>query len=602
MKKSEGLLTKFGKTIKHRGERGAILVTSAFAMIPLVGIAVLATDLGMAYLRIAEAQNINDLAGLAAIKNFSKQSTVDADSIAAVRTAAKIIVEQNKLRNGEEIPLFTGSLTASSDNGISFGFYDFEAKTFTPLSDTQLFSDDVLINAIRTRTIFEGADSFAFTLANLLRTCGMPVNLNFAAESIASFGLMNIVMAFDISGSMDDQTYRPIHSGGRLICKSLSNDFNRLYQRYFHVAARPDASPEACMAGDDYGKPIIGATDGDYGAVMPQPITDVFQTARDVLLETRLFKNLYRSGLIVYDTAAWVPNSSVLLTVDATGNKDDVSQVLTNALDRWQAFAQSGHDYSILQEIRSEAMSNPRVITPFPGGLCPDIPPDALEPCIGRDSYYIPPDWSYLSSDQRLACEMQKAMNVPLDNFCYQLKDISENPNADLLSSGFTNTGDAIYRATEQISVTNEAGGTRNTDVLILFSDGAPNAYRQLSPTDVPSAAMHNPVRYGLDAEDYVKGAEWGMMNAVLAAEHEIAIHAIYFSTDGAPCEAGTPGFDHMTAVAATTAHLGGSAYCATEIDCDHEGCLKWVFEQLGLQQSFVLVPSSATGEVPGTS
>lgn len=572
----KGITSRLGR----KNQRGAFLVTSALMMTPIVGMAVLTTDIGMAFLVRTEASNAADLAALAAIKKFGKSgSAVD---YAAVREAAAITASHNSTRKNEQVHINTAPITnADNPNGdIIFGFYDHEDGSFTGYTDDQLDDTGIIVNSIRSRVSLSAASGntpFTFQFASFLEKMNVEFEaMSMISESIASFGIMNIVVVMDTSASMAWRSYKTVE-----MCPNSSMPYNQ--DRWFQRAARTDAWGECedDPLGSDY---VMGPVDGDMGAVMPQPMTDIFRVTREHLLEgNALFQNLYRGGMVAFDTSAYEPYSpsgSVAMSVELLPRKAEMIDMLNFSVEQWQAYAQDNRNWNA--KLPAMQASYPNLA--FPGG-------------------FNPPETTY------------------------------------------TNTGDALYLATSWIATANAATRTKSTDTIILLTDGRPNCSRPFDGDDPGTASFGVPPicprntdvntevnsrannyrtlleennddgalsdetveslvqDYRRTARDMVAadydsaGEQWSRANAIMAATHEIKIQAVYFATDpsescGADGASASPGFAHLQDIAGIT---GGNAFCAENVECEGPNCLSTIFEQLATERNFVLIHPTAS-------
>ncbi len=576
----------FKARIGTRNQRGAFLVTSALLMTPIVGMAVLTSDVGMAFLVRTEASNAADLTALAAIKKFGKSGgSLD---YAAIRKAAEVTAWHNETRNNEHVNINTAPITdpVNQNGDIMFGFYNHEDGTFTGYADANLNDEGIIVNALRSRVSLAGSGNnpFVFQFADFMHSLGVSIaSMSMVSESIASFGIMNIVVIMDTSASMAWRTYKPTD-----MCQYSSMPYNQ--DRWFQRAARADAIGD-CENTLDV-DPVIGPVDGDLNAVMPQPITDIFNVTKTSLFQNNaLFQNLYRGGMIAYDTTAYVPFSpsgSVAMTEELNPHKSAMMDMLDFSIDQWRLYAQDGTEWSQkLEVLRTTYATGDPIV--FPGGL-------------------YPPETTY------------------------------------------TNTGDALYLATNWIATANAATQTKSKDLIILLSDGAPNCYRPFSGSDPGSANFGLPpicprnadvqqqvmdlsdeyrrfleegntdgrlsdedienmvATYRQSAIDQVyadydtAGEAWSSANAVMAATQEIQIQAVYFATDpNESCSSASPskGLQHLQSIASTT---GGNAYCAENVSCAGPNCLSTIFEQLATERNFVLIHPDASEPSGGGS
>lgn len=534
-------------------QKGGILVTTAIVMVVLIGMSALSVDLGLAYLERTEMTNAADLAALAAIKEFAKRlDLADSSNRQMIRDAAAITASLNVSRNNPGgLTVRSNQATAvsstSANSDVIFGFYDYAVtdpkNRFTGYADNALTNHT--INALQITVNLDGAtnNAYVFSLAGIFQWLGatIPEVLQLRAQAVASFGIMNIVTVLDVSGSMKNLSYRPVSSCPYPMY--IGGSETELYfndTRFFHYAATTQPSPQQCYdqfcinAGSEAAScyqdnpKVFSPIDTAHGVVMPQPITDVFEVTRDVLFDNPLFSSMYRGGLIVYETTAYDPyvsSGSVVLGSDNLTNKAAMQTALNDAIETWKQFALLAADNpsppfnESTQEARKAFINGLPSNAVFPGGLNPP-------------------------------------------------------------HTGYTNIGDAIRLAVQWITHTNDVTQTKGKDTIILLSDGIPNCFRSTSENNEVVGAGGTPIckNHVYYPQFKVKGIEWSMQNAKLAADNEIIIHTIFFDTD----DEGIEGFNHLKDIADMT---GGKAYYANNI-----GDLVTAFQKLAQEQSFVLV------------
>ena len=517
--------------VKHstriNNQKGTIFIVAGLSLLPLMGIAALATDVGLAYLYNTQLTQAGDLSALAGIKIMAKKgSPVD---INLVRSIVSETATMNPVQKDTSVYL---NPAAGAD--IDLGNYSFVTEEFTDVPDGDVNSNTA-VNAIRVTVRMEpGANSpYTFKLANALANLTHQTvdALELEANSVATFGISNTVITMDISGSMDDRNYLPRETCPDAILDAYLISIGQPTRaRGFSFLATHEPPNKLPDSG------CITNPDGGYGgAYMPQPITDVFEATRDVLLENKLFNTFYRAGLVVYDSNAYVPDPaspSVGLHHTNVNNKDDLKTRITLALETWRDYALGNRAAPTLSDIQSSNGS----LFPFPGG--PDYP-----------------------------------------------------------NTGHTNIGDAIQLSVSQIVAANTATNTKASDLVILLSDGAPNCYRDggnLYCNRCPDVwwnffcSVSNEFKKSI-VDTYSRA--WAMEMADNAKANQVVIHSVYFETNPAEtCDKNNPseGFQVLEDVAEVT---GGQAFCATRVDCEDSDCLKKIFEDLSNAKLFVLVP-----------
>lgn len=553
--------------------RGSFIATTLIFMTPIIGMAILATDLGMAYLCRTEANNAADLVALASIKKFGKVSgALDADAMEEIRHTAALVASLNTTRNNGPLNVSTsefntGDTIDSTDADVVFGFYDHENHRFTAQDDDSIKQDTTHdpTNSIMARVRIGSGENDPFTFHLAQWFSGAPDEIIMRARSFASFGYINVVTVIDISASMDNRTYLPPENCDMGTAANFKGfKWNTVASRWFQNAASSTPSSN-CL--DHTELKAIGGNVSSFprSVVMPEPITSVFEALNNFYRDNRLFRGLYRAGFLVYETTAYWPyhasGDPVDLQYNRLGNKADIMDAIEYSMNEWQRYAEQN---------TSGTPDAFHADTAVPGGLAP-------------------PETTY------------------------------------------TNTGDAIYRAVRAITTANSHTGVRSSDNIVLFTDGVANCFR--TPIDNPDTAIQSAmsnntppfcprdeeindaikqdlrtaaearmqasggaltvddIRYLEDLKNTLKGSEnqtyvnsgraWALANADLAAENHITIHAIYFGTDD-DCE-DSPGKELVDAIASHGNH--GVPACAENIEQ-----LENFFNDLSAKQSFVLV------------
>ena len=169
---------------RRRWRRGAALVVIAVVSLLLLAMSALAVDLGFLYSVEADLQATCDASALAAASALS----ISEDE---VRARARQYAAKNRV-NGEAVKLL--------DDDVEFGTWDSATRTFTPIVP----SPSVRATAVRVR-------------AELSQGRGTGVGLFFApilgfgaadvsARSTAVFGTRDVMLAFDMSASMNNDS------------------------------------------------------------------------------------------------------------------------------------------------------------------------------------------------------------------------------------------------------------------------------------------------------------------------------------------------------------------------------------------------------------
>ena len=126
---------------------GTVIVMAAVCIVVVMGFAALAVDLGMVVTAEAELQNVADAAALAGVVHLAT------DDYWVAHTQARQFAAANTCLN-----------EGNALDGLNLGYYDFDAKTFTPWQQTQWGT--VPINAIKATAAREpGAPAGSLPLA-----------------------------------------------------------------------------------------------------------------------------------------------------------------------------------------------------------------------------------------------------------------------------------------------------------------------------------------------------------------------------------------------------------------------------------------------------
>jgi len=132
-------------------QRGAVLIFVGICLVVLVGITALALDLGYMYVTRNELQNISDSASLAATRHighiyetipYQEQATYNFSSnVSEIKDAAKDMGVAN-IAAAKNITI--------NDSDISIGRWNFETRTFEPISEASLIQQTI-VRVITTR-------------------------------------------------------------------------------------------------------------------------------------------------------------------------------------------------------------------------------------------------------------------------------------------------------------------------------------------------------------------------------------------------------------------------------------------------------------------
>src|SRR3989338_3988023 len=142
--------------VKHstriNNQKGTIFIVAGLSLLPLMGIAALATDVGLAYLYNTQLTQAGDLSALAGIKIMAKKgSPVD---INLVRSIVSETATMNPVQKDTSVYL---NPAAGAD--IDLGNYSFVTEEFTDVPDGDVNSNTA-VNAIRVTVRMEpGANS-----------------------------------------------------------------------------------------------------------------------------------------------------------------------------------------------------------------------------------------------------------------------------------------------------------------------------------------------------------------------------------------------------------------------------------------------------------
>jgi hypothetical protein len=543
-----------------RSQKGSILVTSALMAIPLIGIAVLSTDVGMAYLVRTESRNAADFASLAAIKRFSKsQESID---FSAIRQAAAVTARQNSTRSNSSIVVDTSEITNpdNPEGDIIFGYYDHDAKTFTGYPDSQLNDPDKIINAIRTRVrIGDGPNQpFTFRFARILGD-NLVSNFILVTESIASFAPMKAVFALDQSASMDNRSYKPTD-----VCTWPALPTTQ--DRWFHYAATTNVVGD-CMNTIE-ADTVMGPVDDGY--VKPQPLWDVTYAIDHSLLDgNRLFNSLVQMGLLVFASNAFAPYSptdSVELTSTTRNNKGVIQQALRYSVGQWKTYAEADAATRDFRDLPEKLI--------FPGSVLGGAEERRTHTNIG-DAINLAVRW-IRNSEQSTRTSNTKFIILLSDGAPTCSRAVAPE-DADLDTMPVCPEENSV-RDSVQTEVRN-----METSLKEQYGDPLPDEYRDFL------REYRNTVKHNVEAGYVEMGKAWGVANANWAKANKIVIHSVYFATDEGTCDPDHPaeGYQHLQEVSAIT---GGSAACAEDLSS-----LSEIFTNLSTKQTYVLVHVSTT-------
>lgn len=284
-------------------QKGAILLMLALMIIPLIGLGALAMDIALLHLKAKEVRNVATLAALAGIKRFTMKNP----TLAAIQTTAQQTALQNSIRLNET----QNDAVIVNAVDVQLGKYNLNTEIFTPVSDVR----DPAANAVRVQIrMGEGSNApFSFQLA---RALGMTGRYAWEEEGLAAFGRKHIVVALDMSGSMDDaiNSYPPYVPDPLVYCPTTT--MVDPGQRNFLLSPKSNFDAVECLGGK------------------PQPIYSIFEITRDTLLANKLFDYYYRAGLVAYGTKAFT-----YVDLDVDNNKNAVKDAITNqALNYWDNY------------------------------------------------------------------------------------------------------------------------------------------------------------------------------------------------------------------------------------------------------------------------
>lgn len=506
-------------------QKGTILAVTALSMIPLLGIAALASEVGFAYFQRTQLQTAADMAALAAIKVMGQEKFPP--NATRIKTIAAETASLNPLRNQGKV--FIDNNINSSD--IEFGLYNPETETFTPVSIPAM-AQGTPVNAIRVTARMEAGANAPWTFMiskvfNLL-SAGTVTNLIMQVSSIATFAITNIVTTLDISASMDDRSYRP-----HTVCSDPNVEPPHGYT--FHATHGhnfPDKDPDSgCFTPPDPAYENV---------IMPQPFTDVYEAVRDNLLTNRLFDTFYRAGLITYETTAYVPDPStpdVGLRAEGINNKTKLTDHINLVLDVLKDYGLSNRTSPTKEEIVFNYGAN----FDFPAG-----------------TNYT--GWRDPSGNHSGFTNIGSAIQLAVSQI--------------VAANSATNT-----RALDMIILLSD--GAPN---CYEWLDG--KTYCKDCPE---SGVGKDACRSDRNTFVNNEARQWALDNATLAKNNDIKIYAIYFATDPAEtCDLAnpSPGLQVMMDIASTT---GGEAFCAQDVDCERPDCLKTIFNNLSERKLFVL-------------
>ncbi len=417
-----------------RQSRGTVLILTTFVMAALFILAAFAVDLGLAYFVKSELSSFADLASLAVLKKFQTERYQPGFDWGMIQVTLDQLATH--LFNQYDFKWVQHSHIHGLK--VDLGYYDLTptAQTFTPIDPALYLHDPKPPQPINAARISLEGDMPTL----LAKVMGMQI-IKVGAKSASAAGIRHIVVALDISNSMDDVTYIPKYrhttTGVYIKDKCLDHDpaaellslFPSPYNLRNNRGFRGAWQDENCMPMASALPPPL-----NYDATLelggaPQPITGVFTTMRDDLLSNDLFASFYRVGLLAYGTRAEVR----VAIPTALNNADSVRTELSAALNYWD-------------DIRNNRVT-----------FVPQAPGMPIFP--GGNNPY------------------------------------GEGGGFD---TGWTNTGAALQTAINMITTADALTNTQTTDLIILLSDGEPTCYQanllsgkapcSLDPVDIAQA------------------------------------------------------------------------------------------------------------------
>lgn len=455
------MLNNQGIFVNLKNQRGTVIILVAVTVTFLLSLVAFAVDLGMAYMARTELNNLASLTALAAIKSYTSSATAGGptdfkEQKKQVKNAADVFISKFPDIKGGKAPI------ALADGDIELGYYGYNSaspayyKKFTPdprMTDENA-SSSLPVNAVRVN------------LAASIKTVFAPLigiaQIDITTQAAAAAGIRHILIALDISNSMDDWAYVPTPPPGAL--PPYDKTYDVYPARAFHLELLADTSvPFPAMFQTFNAVYKMGG--------LPDPMSQVFDLAKNSLLTNPLFSGFYRVSLVVYNSD---PTIRVSFPTDGgVNNKDQVEAEIDLAKGYWQALIDSDMSdaayapYIPFKLGPNTPAGNPHI---FPGGT------DPTGSKTGRPSIY-------------------------------------------------TNIGATIRTAVTEISKASTTTNTQAVDMIILLSDGVPTCYDAGGGTTKCNAAA-------VWRTDCINFA---LNEAGKAGAANIAIHAIFFGNAGDP-------------------------------------------------------------------
>lgn len=301
------------------------MATFVIALLPLLGMAALAVDIGMIYVAQNQLRRATDMGTLAGVKKYGMD--IGSADIAEIQQAVAMTVERNNLFNDAQF-------TMNAAN-VALGTYDTDTEVFTVRN-----LPDPNINAMEFQ-IDQPSNTLPYTL--LFLNLISPQTFTLQQRSMAMFGERLVNLVYDNSVSMQFGTYIAVLNDCSTRADNLPYPYDTTYRRLFKYLPDSAYDSDTCLGG------------------LPEPATTLLTTTRDVLLQNDMFNGFYRLGLILYGTTA-----TNHITLENRNNVDEVETLIDDVLSEWANWA--NQPYTDWRDIPTQNVYNMEF---FPGGFDP---------------------------------------------------------------------------------------------------------------------------------------------------------------------------------------------------------------------------------------
>ena len=144
------------ETTDRTRERGSVMVIAALAMTALLLFAALAIDVGAVWSSRTQSQNAADAAALAAASKMIAQSGSSTETVdlAGAQQEGNTYGGLNSTVGVPSVNVRVGGINDPNTSDFTFGSWDLQTRTFTPLSGAAL-SDTHKVRAVRAKVLMD---------------------------------------------------------------------------------------------------------------------------------------------------------------------------------------------------------------------------------------------------------------------------------------------------------------------------------------------------------------------------------------------------------------------------------------------------------------